>query len=76
MSDLVVAIGLVMVIRVLLWAAAPGWASSCWQPRHVPEHTLRAAVPPRRRRVRDRVAGAWLKRAFDNRCVVVESGLD
>jgi uncharacterized protein YjeT (DUF2065 family) len=44
MSDLVVAIGLVMVIEGLLWAAAPHLALKLLATAaHTPEHTLRAA---------------------------------
>lgn len=44
MSDLVVAIGLVMVIEGLLWAAAPQLGLKLLKAAaEMPEHTLRAA---------------------------------
>jgi uncharacterized protein YjeT (DUF2065 family) len=45
MSDLVVAIGLVMVIEGLLWAAAPQLGLKLLAAAaHMPEHTLRTAA--------------------------------
>ena len=44
MNDLIVAVGLVMVIEGLLWAAAPQLALKLLAAAaHMPEHTLRAA---------------------------------
>jgi uncharacterized protein YjeT (DUF2065 family) len=44
MSDLVVALGLVMVIEGLLWAAAPQFGLKLLEAAaHTPEHVLRSA---------------------------------
>ena len=65
MNDLVVAIGLVMVIEGLLWAAAPQLGLKLLAAAaHMPEHSLRAAgAAAVAAGVRDRVADAWLKQS-------------
>ena len=62
---MLVAIGLVMVIEGLLWAAAPQLGLKLLAAAaQTPEHALRTAGVRRDRGgVRDRLAGAWLKHA-------------